>query len=182
MGKTKTKNKKSVKTAVSQAAAAQTTPVLNHGVHRAWGALLRSHAFWVERIERRLKAQGGLSPEAYDVLLMLSYAPDMRLRMGALYDAVTLSRSGLTRLVDRLEKEGFVKREVCPNDRRSFEAILTPAGEAERARNWPLYAQAIAEEFGQFFPEADAVALAELLERPLKEDGAVPCNRDNSGG
>ena len=171
MGKTKTKTKKSSKTASPASA-----PILDAGAHRAWGALLRSHALWIERIERRLKAQGGLSPEAYDVLLMLSYAPALRLRMGALYEAVTLSRSGLTRLVDRLEKEGFVKREVCADDRRSFEAILTKAGEAERARCWPLYARAIAEEFGQFFPEADALALAELLERPLKNSAAQGCN------
>ncbi len=135
---------------------------------RAWGALLRCHARFIERIGRRLSVQDAVSVEEYDVLLMLSYAPNQRLRMGELYEAVTLSRSGLTRLVDRLEKAGWVKREVCPNDRRSFEAILTEAGEAERARNWPLHAQAIAEEFSAFFSEKDAHALADLLEKPWK--------------
>ncbi|PQV63758.1 transcriptional regulator, MarR family [Abditibacterium utsteinense] len=144
-----------------------TTGDLGEGAHRAWGALLRSHAHFVERIERKLSAQGALSPEAYDVLLMLSYAPNHRLRMGELYETATLSRSGLTRLVDRLEKEGWVKREVCPNDRRSFEAVLTASGEAARARSWPLYAQAIAREFGHFFDEKEAHTLADLLERPL---------------
>lgn len=167
MGKTKSKTKKS-----ANAVPVVTEVVLGENAHRAWGALLRSHALWVERIERRMKAEGGLSPESYDVLLMLSYAPGGRLRMGALYEAVTVSRSGLTRLVDRLEKDGWVKREVCPHDRRSFEAILTKAGEAERARNWPLYARAIAEEFAQFFNETDAASLAELLQRPLKKDAA----------
>ncbi len=173
MGKTKTKKSaKVVKTVLAPA------PILlEAGVHRAWGALLRSHAFWVERIERRLKVQGSLSVEAYDVLLMLSYAPGMRLRMGALYDAVTLSRSGLTRLIDRLEAQGLVKREVCPNDRRSFEAILTRKGEAERARSWPIYAAAIAAEFGPFFNESEAVSLAELLEKPLKMGGDSPCGQ-----
>lgn len=141
---------------------------LGEGVHRAWGALIRSHAHFVERIARRMSEQGGISIEAYDVLLVLSYAPNHRLRMGELYETVTLSRSGLTRLVDRLEKEGWVKREVCPNDRRSFEAILTDAGEAARAKSWPLYADAIAAEFGSFFEEKEALALAGLLERPLK--------------
>ncbi len=144
---------------------------LGEGAHRAWGALLRSHAYFVERIERKAGALGALSLEAYDVLLVLSYAPNHRLRMGELYEAVTLSRSGLTRLVDRLEREGWVEREVCPNDRRSFEAILTEAGEAERARSWPLYASAIAEEFGHFFEEKEANALADLLERPLQSAG-----------
>jgi DNA-binding MarR family transcriptional regulator len=147
---------------------------LSAGAHQAWGALLRSHAYFVERIERKVSAQGGLSLEAYDVLLMLSYAPGGRLRMGELYEAVTLSRSGLTRLVDRLEKEGWVTREVCPHDRRSFEAILTPAGEAARAKCWPFYAQAIAEEFGHFWSEEEAHTLAALLERPLKTETTPP--------
>ena len=141
---------------------------LSAPTHRAWGALLLSHAHWVARIEKRLSELEILSLEAYDVLLMLSYAPKARLKMGELYDAVTLSRSGLTRLVDRLERDGFVRREVCPNDRRSFEAILTDEGEAERARCWPLYADIVSEEFGRFFSDAEAKRLAELLERPLK--------------
>jgi len=137
--------------------------------HRAWSALLRSHAHWTHCIERRLDEAGALSLEAYDVLLMLSYAPNGRLRMGELFDVVTLSRSGLTRLMDRLERDGLVKREVCSGDRRSFEAILTEEGEARRAASWPLYAEIVASEFARFFPNADATKLAELLERPLKE-------------
>ncbi len=143
---------------------------LSAPVHRAWGALLRSHAYFTHRIERRLEEAGALSLEAYDVLLMLSYAPDGRLRMGELFDVVTLSRSGLTRLVDRLERDGMVRREVCPGDRRSFEAILTEEGEAARARSWPLYAEIVVGEFARFFPDADAAKLAELLERPLPID------------
>jgi DNA-binding MarR family transcriptional regulator len=136
--------------------------------HRAWGALLRSHARFVERIERRVGGAGALSIEAYDVLLALSYAHGCRLKMGELYERVTLSRSGLTRLIDRLEREGWVKREVCSHDRRSFEAILTEAGEEIRAQTWPIYAQAIAEEFGRYYSVDEARQLFELLERPLE--------------
>ncbi len=142
---------------------------LSAPAHRAWGALLRSHAHFTRRIERKLEDAGALSLEAYDVLLVLSYAPDGRLRMGELFDVVTLSRSGLTRLVDRLERDGYVRREVCPNDRRSFEAILTEDGEAARAKSWPFYAEIVASEFARFFPDADATRLAELLERPLQQ-------------
>lgn len=142
---------------------------LSAPAHRAWGALIRSHAHWTHSVERRLAETGVLSLEAYDVLLMLSYAPNGRLRMGELFDLVTLSRSGLTRLMDRLERDGLVKREVCSGDRRSFEAILTEEGEARRAQSWPLYAEIVASEFARFFPDADATHLAELLERPLKE-------------
>ncbi len=142
---------------------------LSAPAHRAWGALLLSHAHWTGRIEKRLSELGVLSLESYDVLLILSYAPNCRLKMGELYDAVTLSRSGLTRLVDRLERDGLVRREVCPNDRRSFEAILTDEGEAARARCWPLYAEILAEEFGRYFSDKEATELTRLLERPLKD-------------
>ncbi len=141
---------------------------LSAPAHRAWGALLRSHAHFTHRIERRLAQSGVLSLEAYDVLLMLSYAPHGRLKMGELFDRVTLSRSGLTRLVDRLERDGLVRREVCSGDRRSFEAILSDEGEEARAKSWPLYAEIVASEFARFFPDVDAMTLAELLERPLK--------------
>lgn len=141
---------------------------LSASAHRAWGALLRSHAHFTARIERQLEEHGLLSLEAYDVLLALSYAPGGRLRMGELFERVTLSRSGLTRLVDRLERDGYVAREVCPQDRRSFEAILTPQGEAERARCWPLYAEIVASEFGRLFSDEEARTLSGLLERPFE--------------
>ncbi len=146
---------------------------LSAPAHRAWGALIRSHAHWTRAVERRLEEAGALSLEAYDVLLVLSYAPDGRLRMGELFDVVTLSRSGLTRLVDRLEREGLVRREVCPADRRSFEAILTDEGEEARAKSWPVCAEIVASEFARFFSDADATVLAQLLERPLDEDSVM---------
>ena len=80
---------------------------------------------------------------------------------------MTLSRSGLARLADRLERAGLVRREVCPHDRRSFEAILTNKGEADRARCCPLYVEVVAGEFARFFTDEEATRLAELLERPL---------------
>ncbi|RYX83776.1 MarR family transcriptional regulator [bacterium] len=147
---------------------------LSAPAHRAWGSLLLSHAHWTARIEKRLNELGALSLESYDVLLILSYAPNCRLKMGELYDAVTLSRSGLTRLVDRLERDNLVRREVCSNDRRSFEAILTDEGEAERARCWPIYAEILAEEFACYFSDSDANELTRLLERPLKGEHIKP--------
>lgn len=143
---------------------------LSAPAHRAWGALLHSHAHFTRAVERRLEEGGALSLEAYGVLLVLSYAPGGRLRMGELFDTVILSRSGLTRLVDRLEQNGLVRREVCSGDRRSFEAILTDEGEAARAKSWPLHAEIVAQEFARFFPDADATKLAELLERPWSEN------------
>jgi DNA-binding MarR family transcriptional regulator len=85
--------------------------------------------------------------------------------MGELACHVTLSRSGLTRLVDRLEAAGLVERRLNPGDRRSFEVSLTPVGRAERERSWPVYARVIAEEFGARYTDEEAAQLAALLKR-----------------
>src|SRR3712207_5980163 len=96
----------------------------------AWRALLNAQAAAVAAIEREL-AEADLVPLTwYDVLVALSEAPGPRLRLTGLARAVVLSRSGLPRLVDRLEGAGLIRREACPSDRRGAFAVLTPEGEA----------------------------------------------------
>jgi DNA-binding MarR family transcriptional regulator len=94
----------------------------------AWRAFLRAHARVTRRLENDLVAAHSLPLASYDVLVQLVEAPDRRLRMTELADRVLLSRSGLTRLVDRLEREGLVVREPCESDARGFFAVLTDAG------------------------------------------------------
>ncbi len=137
--------------------------------HRSWAMLQLAHARATERVGRIVEAEGGLAPDWYDVLLALEYAPDNRLRMGELARYVTLSPSGLTRLVDRIEAAGLVERHLCPTDRRAFETVLTPAGRAAREQTWPLYARAVAEGFGERLNDEEAGQLAELLERQLAD-------------
>src|SRR3712207_2736179 len=85
----------------------------------AWRAFLRAHAAAVGRIERDLAAdEPDLPLTWYDVLVALVGAPDHRLRLRDLADQALLSRSGLTRLVDRLERAGLLRREPDPSDRR----------------------------------------------------------------
>src|ERR671921_132950 len=91
----------------------------------AWSALLLTQARLMREMERELAASGVILPELYDVLLALDRAPDHRLRLSELADHIVLSRSGLTRLVDRLEKHGLLRREQCPEDRRGAYAVLT---------------------------------------------------------
>jgi DNA-binding MarR family transcriptional regulator len=113
----------------------------------AWGALLSAHARIVGRVETAL-AEAGLPPLAwYDVLWPLYRAPDRRLRMGALAAEVTLSRTGLTRLVDRVERDGLLRREPAPEDRRGSYVVLTTAGAAMLRRMWPVYERVLDEEF-----------------------------------
>jgi DNA-binding MarR family transcriptional regulator len=94
----------------------------------AWRAFLRAHATVTRRLETELVAEQRLSLAAYDVLVQLAEAPQRRLRMTELADAVLLSRSGVTRLVDRLERAGLVCRSRVADDGRGVAAALTGAG------------------------------------------------------
>ena len=135
---------------------------------KAWRAWLYSAQLLQDLLDRELTHETGIPHAYYEILVQLSEAPDRRLRMSQLADRCLSSRSRLSHAVSRLEERGWVRREVCPNDRRSFEAIPTDEGEAERERAWPIHAKAIADEFGRFFSDEEARELAALLERPLQ--------------
>ncbi|MEV1293334.1 MarR family transcriptional regulator [Pseudonocardia sp. NPDC049635] len=94
----------------------------------SWRSFLRAHSGITKRLETELESEQRLSLAAYDVLVQLSEAPDHRLRMTELADAVLLSRSGVTRLVDRLEKAGLVERARASGDGRGITARMTDAG------------------------------------------------------
>ena len=94
----------------------------------AWGGLLRTHARLVRELDAELTAAHSLPLSSYEVLLRLAKAPEGQMRMSELADAVLLSRSGLTRLVDRLERERLVERRACSDDARGQWAVITPAG------------------------------------------------------
>ncbi|GDY29995.1 MarR family winged helix-turn-helix transcriptional regulator [Gandjariella thermophila] len=93
-----------------------------------WRSFLRAHARLTRTLESELVTEQRLSLAAYDVLVQLEEAPERRLRMTELADAVLLSRSGVTRLVDRLEKAGLVTRERADGDGRGVVAVLTEQG------------------------------------------------------
>ena len=94
----------------------------------AWRTLIHAHARLFRRLDEELQAAHGISLAEYDALLQLANAPGRRLRMSVLAERVLLSRSGITRLVDRLVANRMVERSVCPTDARGAEAALTPAG------------------------------------------------------
>ena len=145
-------------------------PGLDGKREAAWRALIVAHAVVVEKIERAL-LEAELPPLGwYDVLLELSVAPDRRLRMHELARAVVLSRSGLTRLVDRLEKAGLLVREPDPSDRRGAFAVLTDEGRDMLRQMWPVYATGIAEHFGAHVSDEEAQVLTEALSRVLVAD------------
>jgi DNA-binding MarR family transcriptional regulator len=90
--------------------------------------MLRAHAALTKALDAELAREHNLPLSSYEVLLYLADSPDGRMRMSELADSVLLSRSGLTRLVDRLERDGLLKRERCENDARGFFAQITPKG------------------------------------------------------
>ena len=138
---------------------------LEQGREEAWRALITAYSTAVERIERGL-VEAGLPPLSwYDVLLELSAAPGCRLRMHDLARAVVLSRSGLTWLVDRLEKAGLLRREPDPEDGRGSYAVLTDEGVRMREKMWPVYAKGIAEHFGAHISDEEAEVLTRALGR-----------------
>ena len=131
----------------------------------AWKGLLKAHTRTINRIEARLAKAGCVPLTSYDVLLELKNADKQKLRMADLAKRVLLSRSGLTRLVDRLEKEGYIKRENCEGDARGTEAVVTDKGLQALAQAWPIYAEGINAEFSAYLNENEAEIIAQALLR-----------------
>src|SRR3954449_11322109 len=110
-----------------------TTPQFTELELDAWRGFLRTHATLVRELDEELTERHGLPLSSYDVLVQLDHAPDGMLRMSQLADAVLLSRSGLSRLVTRLEKQRLLERLECENDARGAFAAITDAGRAKLA-------------------------------------------------
>jgi DNA-binding MarR family transcriptional regulator len=137
----------------------------------SWRALLNAHSRVIQRIERDLHAQGLPPLGWYDVLWALYRAPERRLRINELADHVVLSRTGMVRLVDRIEAAGLLRREPVPADRRGAYATLTDEGVEMLRKMWPVYARAIENLF--LAPVgADAAVVRDALERVAQGDGS----------
>lgn len=144
----------------------------------AWRSVLNVHAALTERADRALRAEG-LPPLAwYDVLWALRRAPGRRRRMAELARDVTLTRGGLTKLVDRLEAAGLLRREPVPVDRRGREAVLTAAGAALLRRMWPVYAGVLRDALVPALGEDEAAAVADVLGRVSAAGERAPAARD----
>jgi DNA-binding MarR family transcriptional regulator len=131
----------------------------------AWRGFLRAHAALAKVLDDELQASHGLPLSSYEVLVVLQAAPGHRLRMAELADRVLLSRSGMTRLVDRLARDGLLRRELCSDDGRGAYAALTERGEAMLTRARPTHLDGVRERFLQHFSPAELVTLAQWWER-----------------
>jgi len=136
----------------------------------AWRTFLRTHARVVRELERELQSEQQLALTDYDVLVQLAAAHDRRLRMSELADALLLSRSGATRLVDRLVAEGLVERLTCEDDRRGQWASLTDAGYRRLRDASPTHLRGVAEHFLDRLPPDDLATLERMLGQMLAEN------------
>jgi DNA-binding MarR family transcriptional regulator len=134
----------------------------------AWARFLYTHATLIDQIEAELAAEDLPPLSWYDVLWSLEKAESGRLRMHELAHAVVLSRSNLTRLIDRLEAAGLTKRERCDDDRRGAYAAITPEGQEMRKKMWPVYRKQIERLFAAHFTTKEAELLNALLGRLLE--------------
>ena len=128
----------------------------------AWSGFLMGHARIVRALDDELEREHGLPLSSYDVLIQLSLAPDGRLRMFELADAIVLSRSGLTRLVDRLERAGLVERERGEVDPRQMYALLTDRGFEAVADATPTHIAGIKERFLERLSDEQTKQLAAI--------------------
>lgn len=131
----------------------------------AWRGFLRTHALLFQELDAELSAAHALPLRSYEVLLFLNDSPAGEMRMAELAETVLLSRSGLTRLVDRLERDGLVRREACPGDARGLNAVITPAGRRRFAAARRTHLEGVRRLFLDRLSEDEQRQLAELWDR-----------------
>jgi DNA-binding MarR family transcriptional regulator len=156
------------------------TPAVSEPHLTAWRAVLNAQTSVVADAEAALTA-AGLPPLAwYDVLWAIRRAPDRRVRMAELAASLTISRGGLTKIADRLEHAGLIRREPVADDGRGLYVVLTPAGTTLLRRMWPVYARVLHEAFGSMTTE-EAAVVADVLGR-ITDRGNQPQRKSGGQG
>ena len=129
----------------------------------AWARLQRASQSVLSAVEADLKAAGYPPLAWYDVLLELRRAGKGGLRPLALQSETLLTQYNLSRLLDRMERDGYLERHPCPDDGRGQIVIITPGGRRLQERMWPAYEAAIQKHFADCFTDQEAARLARLL-------------------
>jgi DNA-binding MarR family transcriptional regulator len=137
-----------------------------------WRAFLRAHARVARRLDEDLRAAHALSLQEYETLLHLAEAPQRRLRMGRLADSLLLSKSGVTRLIDRLVDDGLVERTSCSSDARGAEASLTGSGLARLRAAAPTHLAGIRDHFYAAIDVTDVAVVERALDAVSERLGA----------
>lgn len=139
--------------------------ISSDGEARAWRGLLRAYACLAKQLDAQLEQEHRLPMSSYEVLHHLERASGERMRMCDLAEQVQLSRSGLTRLVDRLERDGLLQRCSCERDKRGAYACLTDSGRKRLQEARYTHLALVREHFLSRFSESELAILADMLER-----------------
>jgi DNA-binding MarR family transcriptional regulator len=129
----------------------------------AWSGFLRAHSRIVKALDRELAAAHDLPLSEYDVLVQLAFTEEGRLRMSDLAEAIVLSPSGLTRLVDRLARRGLLRRERCESDSRVVYATITEAGLEQLVEATPTHLDGIRRLFWEHLSAEQTEELAGIV-------------------
>jgi len=143
-------------------------------------SFLRAHASITRQLSARLEAAHGLTLNDYDVLVQLACAPARQLRRVDLARSVLLSPSGITRLLDGLEREGWVEKGECPSDARVTYAVLTDGGLAKFKAVRKTHLVDIETVFGSRFSPEELETVSSLLGRLLDSDEPAACLEEPS--
>lgn len=146
------------------------------GTHPAWVRFLRAHAAVTRELSVRLEAEHGLTLNDYEVLLQLYFAPEQAMRRVDIARAVLLTASGITRLLDGLERSGLVEKKACATDARVSYAALTRIGVAKFEEARAMHLADIDELFASNFDAEERETLAGLLGRLPLADTSPACS------
>jgi DNA-binding MarR family transcriptional regulator len=143
-------------------------PTPSKQTETAWVLLVRTQQVLLGRVEAALK-EAGLPPLSwYDVLLELSRDPEAGLRQYEIGERVLLNKHNLSRLIDRLESDGLVKRQACDEDGRGNVVKITRKGAQTKQQMWPVYARAIQQLIAEPLTAAQTRSLTEILSALLE--------------
>jgi len=142
-----------------------------------WLTLLQAQSVVVDALERTLQEESGLPLAWFEVLIQLSAADEGQMKMQDLAQAVLLSKSGLTRLVERMVAAGLVSRGACATDRRIVYAVVTDAGRTALRDAMPVHARALTEHFSKHLTPAELGMIRSTLTKVLDANGfaGAPC-------
>lgn len=133
-----------------------------------WVRLLRLNKIALKRVEGRLKAEGLPALPWYDILLELERAGTVGLRPFELEEVTLLPQYGVSRIIERIEKAGYLQRITCDEDARGQSVIITDAGKILRQKMWIVYGAAIEDVIGENIGDADAANLSQVLKQLIE--------------
>jgi DNA-binding MarR family transcriptional regulator len=145
----------------------------------AWMALVEAHAAAVESVEADLVRETGLPLSWHEVLVRLAGADESSMRMQELAKAVLLSKSGLTRLADRMEAAGLIERSACDSDRRGTWAVITDKGREALGNATPSFLAAVDRHFAGHLADDEIRAVASSLQKVTHAHNAGSCQPED---